>query len=74
MPCWEQFSAQDGEYQQTVLPEQITARVSIEAGATLGWERWIGSRGKAIGIRTLWCIRTWRRPDEEIWTYGRTRG
>ena len=53
MPCWEQFAQQDISYQQKVLPDAIFARVSIEAGATLGWERWIGRRGVAIGITTF---------------------
>ncbi len=50
MPCWEFFSAQDRSYQDRVLPPSVRARVSIEAGATLGWERWVGSAGVAIGI------------------------
>ncbi len=50
MPCWEAFSAQSQEYRDSVLPPSVRARVSIEAGATLGWERWIGDRGIAIGV------------------------
>lgn len=50
MPCWEQFRAQSAEYREQVLPRAITARVSVEAGITLGWEAWIGDRGVAIGI------------------------
>ncbi len=50
MPCWEIFESQDASYRESVLPSRVTARVSIEAGATLGWERWIGSSGIAIGI------------------------
>ncbi|HZU99805.1 MAG TPA: transketolase [Planctomycetota bacterium] len=50
MPCWELFAAQDATYRESVLPASIAARVSVEAAATLGWERWIGSRGIAIGI------------------------
>ena len=50
MPCWELFAAQDPPYRETVLPSAIRARVSIEAGVTLGWERWIGDGGIAIGI------------------------
>jgi transketolase len=49
MPCWESFAAQDSSYRTAVLGEGLT-RVSIEAGTTLGWERWIGDRGLAIGI------------------------
>ncbi|MDM7915206.1 MAG: transketolase C-terminal domain-containing protein, partial [Candidatus Eisenbacteria bacterium] len=50
MPCWEAFEAQTQAYRDSVLPPSIDARVSVEAGATLGWSRWIGSRGVAIGI------------------------
>ncbi|HJR53824.1 MAG TPA: transketolase [Gemmatimonadota bacterium] len=50
MPSWEVFAAQDESYREEVLPASITARVSIEAGATFGWERWVGDRGIAIGV------------------------
>jgi transketolase len=50
LPCWEAFAAQDKAYQQSVLPAEVTARVSIEAGATFGWRQWLGDRGVAIGL------------------------
>ena len=50
MPCWEYFSAQDEAYRDEILPPAVRARVSVEAAATFGWERWIGDRGIAIGI------------------------
>ena len=50
MPCWELFEAQDSAYQESVLPSAIPARVSVEAGVTFGWSRWVGSGGKAIGV------------------------
>ena len=50
MPSWELFAEQDQAYQDKVLPPSVKARVSIEAAATLGWERWIGSEGTAIGV------------------------
>ncbi|MCC6603640.1 MAG: transketolase [Anaerolineae bacterium] len=50
MPSWEIFAAQDAAYRESVLPKAITARVSIEAGVTLGWERHLGLDGKAIGL------------------------
>ncbi len=53
MPCWEAFAAQDQAYRDSVLPPAIEARVSVEAGVTFGWERWIGSRGVAIGVDTF---------------------
>jgi transketolase len=50
MPCWELFAEQDAAYRASVLPPEITTRVSIEAGVTLGWERWLGDGGAAIGL------------------------
>jgi transketolase len=50
MPSWEVFADQDEEYRDAVLPPGVAARVSIEAAATFGWERWIGERGIAIGV------------------------
>jgi transketolase len=41
---------EDATYREQVLPPGITARVSIEAGVTQGWQRWLGERGHAIGI------------------------
>jgi transketolase len=49
MPCRELFSEQDVSYRNAVLPPSLP-RVSIEAAVTLGWERWIGDTGLAIGI------------------------
>ncbi len=53
MPCWEAFAAQDQSYRDDVLPPAIRARVSVEAGSTLGWERYIGDAGEAIGVDTF---------------------
>jgi transketolase len=53
MPCWEAFAAQDQGYRDSVLPPAVRARVSIEAGSTLGWERYIGDAGEAIGVDTF---------------------
>ena len=50
MPCWEAFEAQSSEYRESVLPAAVRARVSVEAGATIGWWRWIGDAGTPIGI------------------------
>jgi transketolase len=50
MPCWEAFEAQDVAYRDSVLPPSIAARVSVEAGATFGWTKWLGPKGVAIGI------------------------
>jgi transketolase len=50
MPCWESFREQDASYRESVLPSSVQARVSVEAGSTFGWERWIGERGVAVGL------------------------
>src|SRR5256885_14256866 len=50
MPSWELFEKQDAAYRESVLPAHVTARVSVEMGATLGWERYVGPEGKSIGM------------------------
>jgi transketolase len=50
MPSWELFAAQSAEYQNSVIPRDLPARVSIEAGATLGWHRWVGDKGITLGL------------------------
>ncbi|MGD2078914.1 MAG: transketolase [Chloroflexota bacterium] len=50
MPSWELFDAQPLDYREGVLPPSILARVSIEAGVTIGWERYVGPQGKMIGL------------------------
>ena len=50
MPSWELFARQSAAYQESVLPPAITARVSIEAGVTTGWQRYTGDNGITIGI------------------------
>jgi transketolase len=53
LPCWELFFAQPKSWQDSVLPPSCNARVSIEAGSTLGWQKIIGQHGLAIGIDTF---------------------
>jgi transketolase len=50
MPSWELFEAQPRDYREAVLPSAVRARISVEAGITLGWERYVGLDGKSIGI------------------------
>jgi transketolase len=50
LPCWSLFEAQDRSYRDRVLPPDVKARVSIEAGATMGWSHYIGDRGIALGL------------------------
>jgi len=53
MPSWELFEHQPQEYRDSVLPPEITARVAVEQGSTLGWERYVGSHGHVIGMKTF---------------------
>ncbi|MBN2231630.1 MAG: transketolase [Deltaproteobacteria bacterium] len=50
MPCRELFAAQERGYRDAVLPPAVTCRVAVEAGATMGWERFTGSGGAVVGI------------------------
>ena len=50
MPCWELFERQPQSYRDTVLPPSVRARVSIEAAAPFGWERYVGLEGAIIGV------------------------
>lgn len=50
MPSWELFDKQPQEYRDEVLPPNITARIAVEAGVTLGWSRYVGDRGDVIGL------------------------
>ena len=50
LPSWELFDTQPEDYRNSVLPIDIKARVSIEAGMPLGWERYVGSEGVTIGL------------------------
>nr|CAB3486926.1 unnamed protein product [Digitaria exilis] len=48
--CWELFEEQPEKYKESVLPSEVTSRISIEAGVTFGWEKYVGQKGRAIGI------------------------
>lgn len=49
-PSWELFAAQDAAYRDSVLLPDVTKRMAVEAGVTLGWDRWTGSQGKILGL------------------------
>jgi transketolase len=53
MPSWEIFEHQTKEYRDSVLPPNVKARVAVEQGSTLGWERYVGSTGEVIGMKTF---------------------
>jgi transketolase len=50
MPSWDLFAEQDAAYREHVLPAAVTARVACEAASGFGWERWIGSHGRFVGM------------------------
>jgi transketolase len=50
MPCWEIFEEQPKSYRNEVLPTEVIKRISVEAGATLGWHKWVGTEGITMGI------------------------
>ena len=53
MPSWELFEQQDQAYRDSVLPPEITARVSVEEGSAIGWDRYVGMEGATIGMHTF---------------------
>ncbi|MBV8480489.1 MAG: transketolase [Actinobacteria bacterium] len=50
MPCWEIFEAQPADYRDEILPPDVKARLSVEAGVALGWHKWVGDEGDSISI------------------------
>lgn len=53
LPSFELFDAQDNAYKEKVLPKEVTKRLSIEMGSTLGWEHYIGLNGTSLGINSF---------------------
>jgi transketolase len=53
MPSWDIFERQPQSYRESVLPPQVPARIAIEQGSTIGWERYVGAAGKVIGMKTF---------------------
>src|SRR5262249_7317875 len=53
MPSWEIFDAQPQDYRDGVLPPAVTARIAVEQASTFGWERYVGSTGRVIGMTTF---------------------
>ena len=50
MPCWELFEEQPMEYRDSVLPPEVEARLSVEAGVGLGWWKWVGQEGDVVSL------------------------
>jgi transketolase len=53
MPSWDIFENQTQAYRDTVLPPQVKARVAVEQASTFGWERYVGTEGCVIGMKTF---------------------
>ena len=63
---WHLFRQQDPSYHDQVLPAGVRARVSVEAGVTLGWDRWVGPSGRSVGIDHFGASAPWQRLYEEF--------
>ena len=50
MPSWDIFEQQDAAYKESVLPSSVTARVSVEMASTMGWGRYVGLKGRMVGM------------------------
>jgi transketolase len=66
MPCVEWFAEQDASYQEEVLPRRIRARVSVEAGITLGWRSFVGDAGESVGVEHFGASAAYQRIYEEF--------
>ncbi|HTY05771.1 MAG TPA: transketolase [Gemmatimonadales bacterium] len=66
LPSFELFAAQPQAYRDQVLPPAVRARVSIEAGATQGWERIVGEQGRAIGLDHFGASAPYQRLYQEF--------
>src|SRR5258707_6440521 len=64
MPSWELFERQDAAYKESVLPASVSARVSVEMASTFGWERYVGPKGKMIGMRSFGASRSEEHTSE----------
>jgi transketolase len=53
MPSWEIFEHQSQEYRESVLPQAVTARISVEQAATFGWSQYVGHAGKSLGMKSF---------------------
>ena len=53
MPSWDIFEHQPQAYRDSVLPPNVTARVAVEQASTFGWERYVGTSGQVVGMKTF---------------------
>ena len=68
LPSWRLFAAQPAGYREEVLPRGVL-KVSVEAGSTMGWQRWVGDGGVSIGIDRFGASAPW---EEMYRQYGVT--
>ena len=67
MPSWDIFDHQTQEYRDSVLPPNVKARVAVEQASTFGWERYVGTSGRVIGMKTFRSLGAAQGAPEEIW-------
>jgi transketolase len=60
MPCWELFEQQSPEYRNQVIPRDVPGRVAVEAGCSMGWERWIGENGATVTVDRFGSSAPWQ--------------
>ncbi|HNI70861.1 MAG TPA: transketolase family protein, partial [Marmoricola sp.] len=66
MPCLEWFAEQDADYRDSVLPPEVSARVSVEAGIAQGWHRWVGDNGRCVSLEHFGASANFERLFEEF--------
>ena len=66
VPCLDWFAEQDADYQESVLPQAVTARVSVEAGLALSWWRFLGSHGRAVSLEHFGASAPYQKLFEEF--------
>jgi transketolase len=67
MPSWDIFEHQTPEYRDSVLPPAVKARVAVEQASAFGWERYVGSSGHVIGMRTFGASAPLKALQEKFW-------
>jgi transketolase len=65
-PSWELFASQELSYQESVLPTRVRLRLAVEAGVSQGWERWVGSSGRVIGLNRFGASAPFKRLYQEF--------
>ncbi len=69
MPSWELFEREPRDYREAIFPPEVEARVAVEAGVTLGWDRYVGPKGRVIGVNRFGASAPYREIFEH---YGLT--